>query len=155
MRGKKRIPIKAGQLPEGDHKYLNKIEQETLGISNTDKDNSPYVALKYYESKYQCFSEWNQDELKAFSSFVEKLKGVTWEMIWGSGGKYGKKEAFGLTIHKDRKKLPNNGNALNKISPDIDAFELRVTNKARVHGFRSKSAFFLIWLDRNHKIYPQ
>ena len=155
MKKKKNIPSSASQLPIEDLKHLTRIEQKTLGISDLDDDNRPYVALKYYETRHQCFSEWDCSELRAFSSFVEKLKGVTWEMIWRSGGKPGKKDSFGFTKHKDRNNLPNNGNALKNISPDIDAFELRVTGKARVHGFRMKSAFFLVWLDKDHEIYPQ
>jgi len=43
---------------------------------------------------------------------------------------------------------------LEAISPDLGFFELRVTQKARVHGFRSANAFFLVFLDKDHAICP-
>ncbi len=151
---KKSIPPEVARIPE-DYKYLSKIEQTVLGLGDNVEDNKPYVALKYYQSSHQCFSEWNKNELRAFSDFIEKLRQVNWNVIWMSGGKGDKKAAFGFTLHKERNKLPSNGAALKEVSQDIPVFELRVNQKARVHGFRMRSAFFLVWLDRNHQIYPQ
>jgi hypothetical protein len=42
----------------------------------------------------------------------------------------------------------------NSISPDIGFFELRVSDKIRLHGFQSQSAFFLVMLDREHRVFP-
>jgi hypothetical protein len=53
---------------------------------------------------------------------------------------------------KDLSKLPYHPHL--HFNPDLTFFELRVTQQARVHGFRVKSAFFLVWLDREHRIYP-
>ena len=57
------------------------------------------------------------------------------------------------TIHKDHSVLPNNAE-LEEISPDLTWFELRVDGESRVHGFRVKDAFFLVYLDQNHEVYP-
>ena len=102
---------------------------------------------------FECFSSWSPSELKAFSDFLIKLKSAKWKDIYATGGKKGTKSGLGYTPHKNRSMLPNNPE-LKDISPDITFFELRVTQKARVHGFRVKSAFFLVWLDKNHRIYP-
>ena len=139
-----------GQKESG---FLSAIEKKIQGFDSPSHED-PCVNLKYYDKSYQCFSEWQTDELKSFSSFVEKLAASNWTDILKSGGKSGQKKGFGMTYHKDRNNLPASP-ILKKISEDIKFFELRVTQKARVHGFRSYSSFFLVWLDRNHQIYPQ
>jgi hypothetical protein len=46
-------------------------------------------------------------------------------------------------------------NVRKRISDDITFFELRVNqNKLRVHGFRANAAFFLVLLDREHRVWP-
>jgi len=40
------------------------------------------------------------------------------------------------------------------LSPEISLIELRVSQKMRVHGFQSQSAFFMVLLDREHKVFP-
>jgi hypothetical protein len=40
------------------------------------------------------------------------------------------------------------------ISEDVLFYGLRVTDKARVHGFFVDSVFFLVWLDRKHECFP-
>lgn len=40
------------------------------------------------------------------------------------------------------------------LSEDIGWCEMRVTQKARVHGFRAGQGFFLVFLDRGHDIFP-
>jgi len=129
--------------------YLTEIEKHTLGIEDTE---SPFVVLKYYQADFECFSSWSSDELCAFSQFILKLKNSKWADIYKTGGQLGDKTGFGYTKHKERSKLPKHPE-LDNISQDIAFFELRVTQKARVHGFRVKDAFFLVWLDREHRIY--
>ncbi len=130
--------------------YLSEIEKHTLGIENILE--SPYVVLKYYQPDFECFSSWNNSELTAFSQFLLKLKKSKWTDIYKTGGAQGDKTGLGYSKHKDRSKLPKHPE-LDNISQDITFFELRVTQKARVHGFRVKEAFFLVWLDREHRIY--
>ena len=102
----------------------------------------PYVNLKYFDSNYECLSAWGKDELKLLSDFIQKISDSNWFDIQKS-----------YTKHKDRRSLPKS-KKIDNVSPDITFFELRVSLKARVHGFRSANAFFLCWLDRNHQIYP-
>ena len=134
---------------------VTNVEAALLGLStepNRGQPESAYLALKYYQSEHECFSEWSADELRAFSEFSRKLSQQTWQDIFRSGGSIGKKTGLGYTQHKNKSKLPK-CDVIGKISDEIDFFELRVTRKARAHGFRSKSTFFLVWLDRNHLIY--
>jgi hypothetical protein len=148
------------KLPDSVTTYLSlegkgkiaEIEAKVLGIHKKDPEK-PYIALKYFQPSHQCFSDWEKNELKLFSSFVEKLRSTDWDTIFKTGGKLGSKSGLGYTLHKNKSKLPK-CKSLEQISPEINFFELRVSEVIRVHGFRIKSAFFLVWLDNKHKICP-
>lgn len=151
-------PGKKALIPHGaagaddNRKYLSSVEQELLGLREENPDREKgYVALKYYQPSYECFSAWSRDELKSFSAFCRKVGERSWEQIRQSGGGAGHKSGLGFTAHKDRRRLPNNG-LRDLISPEVEFSEMRVTQKARVHGFRMKSAFFLVWLDKDHRV---
>lgn len=109
-----------------------------------------YVVLKYYDPGHECFSAWTKDELAEFSSFIGKLRGQTWGNV-----------ANGLRPKPCDPKLAKNGakDRLERVhgllSKDIQFIELRVSKRARVHGFRLKSAFFLVLLDREHQTFPE
>ena len=133
-----------------DNKYsLNEIEARLLGIDGSD--DKAFVTLKYFDSSYECFSQWKENELRDFSNFIKTINQMTWNEIYKSGGK-SNKTGLGYTVHTNKEVLPN-PRLLETISEDITFFELRVCKKARVHGFRVKSAFYLVWLDRGHEIY--
>ena len=112
-----------------------------------------HVSLKYFCPTYQCLSKWTQDDLEALSGFVGKVNQRTWVQIYETAGSLGNKKGLGYTPHKDRNILPSSP-AVASISEDITFFELRVTERARVHGFRSGPAFFLCFLDKDHAICP-
>jgi hypothetical protein len=156
---KSRIPKKASlsKKVKDANVYLTDIESKVFGFSQNNKNGKnqepPYISLKYFQPSFQCFSKWQNNELKSFSKFVEKLRMTSWDQIYKTSGKIGHKSDFGYTPHKNTKNLPNIKQLDMIISPDITFFELRVTGKVRVHGFRMQSAFFLVWLDREHEIY--
>lgn len=137
---------------------LGLVSKEIESNSNVLKLN-PYVALKYFDSEWQCFSDWENQELKEFSNFLSLLNKFTWEQVYKTGNKLPK---HGLAYTKynvnDVKSdaIKSKLKATKKlISEDINFFELRVNqNKLRVHGFQSHSAFFLVMLDRNHEAFP-
>jgi len=148
---------KASEGTGNEVEELTSSEATFLGLQKRDKSAPPdtaFVALKYFQPQHECLSDWEKDELGSLSNFITKLSCMSWIDIQKTGGKLGSKVGVGFTKHKDRKKLPDCP-VLDQISEDIDFFELRVSEKARVHGFRAKSTFFLVWLDRNHQIYPQ
>jgi len=128
-------------------------EAALFGVTRTQREQ-PYVNLKYYWPDFECFSVWSQDELKSFSGFCRKLSNLTWADIYRSAGSSGSKAGLGYTPHKNLSVLPKLPQIEGVISPDLTWFELRVDEKSRVHGFRSKDAFFLVFLDRGHQIYP-
>lgn len=126
-----------------------RIEYKILGVTeygeSSDKVNA-HISLKYFDKNFECFSEWTKDELACFSNFVDKVNSLTWsEIKKHSGLKY--------TDINNAKNIPNNS-IKEKLSRDITFCELRVSEKARVVGFRRNAIFFLCWLDRNHRICP-
>lgn len=138
----------------GDKSVSLKIREAALLSLNDDSNNdTAFVNLKYYRHEYQCLSSWTPDELRAFSAFCSKVTNTSWTNIYKTAGAPGDKKGLGYTVHKNLKVLPENP-SLASFSPDLTWFELRVTGEARVHGFRCKSAFFLVYLDRQHEVYP-
>jgi hypothetical protein len=131
---------------------LTSREALLAGIGCGEKNERPYVNLRYYCPKHQCLSAWQPDELRAFSDFCRKLTAMRWAEIYKTGGQLGYKTGLGYTVHKDHSVLPSNPDIEN-ISPELTWFELRVTTEARVHGFRMKDAFYLVFLDREHAVY--
>lgn len=132
---------------------ISPLEKVALGLHRNDPDNEqPWVSLKYYYPPFECLSEWNAEELKAFSEFCQKLGRMKWNDVYKTGGQLGNKTGLGYTVHKTTQ-LPASPD-LSHLSADITYFELRVDQAARVHGFRVREAFFLVWLDRQHRVCP-
>lgn len=132
----------------------NHKEVKIMGLVAKDiKENStslklnPYVALKYFKSDWQCFSEWESHELREFSSFLKTLQDHNWEQVYNTGSKtpkhglaYTKYEIKDVKSEAIKNKLAS---VKKEISEDINFFELRVNqNSLRVHGFQSQSVFF-------------
>lgn len=121
-----------------------------LGLANNGEssdEKQAYIALKYFDKNFECFSEWSKDELACFSNFIDKINNLTWNDIKRHTG-------LNYKIIDNAKGLPENS-IKEKISKDISFYELRVSQKARVVGFRQNAVFFICWLDRNHRICPE
>jgi len=121
-------------------------------------DKNPYVVLKYFQKDWECFSDWSKEELAQFSNFLTTFSSHTWSSVYKSGGKGGNKVGLGYTPYDvdDMKAGDEHLKRVQKaISPDINLFELRVNQKLRVHGFQSQAAFFLVLLDREHRVFPE
>lgn len=120
-------------------------------------DKNPYVVLKYFQKDWECFSHWTKDELAQFSNFLATFSTHTWSSVYKSGGKGANKAGLGYTrydIDEMKAGYEHLKKVTNIISPDINVFELRVSQKLRVHGFQSQAAFFLVLLDREHRVFP-
>jgi hypothetical protein len=135
------------------NKYINKdvaIDSWKVpeGISQ-DKANV-FVSIRYVQHEFQCFSEWDKTEMKAFWAFLEKLHNYTWEVLKLSGGKSSKTGLAPTVISKDD--MP--GDFKNQLDPETTFIEFRVDEAKRVHGFRHESVFYICYLDKNHEIYP-
>ncbi|MCJ8205737.1 hypothetical protein [Pseudomonas sp. RGM2987] len=142
------------------------LEKKIFDLPSFKKDGAreglqhknPYVVLKYFQKDWECFSAWTKDELGQFSNFLATLGGHTWDSVYKSGGKGGNKAGLGYTQYKVEEMKAGGSHVkrvLEKLSPEINLIELRVSQKMRVHGFQSQSAFFMILLDREHKVFPK
>jgi hypothetical protein len=143
------IPKSAANLPK-EPSYINK-DVTLLDSWKVEGDSAKvFVSIRFIQYSYQCFSEWSKPEMQSFWSFSEKIHNTTWRQVLQTSGKGENKSGFGYTpINIDN--YPSEAFKKN-LSPDITVFELRVTQKARVHGFRNRSVFYIFWLDKDHKI---
>lgn len=109
-------------------------------------DQNVSISLKYYDKRPECWSEWKKPELKAFTKTIGLLSQQTANQI-RSGNTPKCKPHKGPT--QAAKFVRPDG-----LSEDIDFWEIGVNNEARVHGFFVQSVFFLVWLDRSHRVFP-
>jgi hypothetical protein len=142
------------------------LENKIFDLPSYKKDGSregvnhknPYVVLKYFQKDWECFSNWSKDELAQFSNFLNLFSTHTWDSVYKSSGKGASKAGLGYTPYSVAE-MKSGSAFLEKVqqslSPDIKFFELRITQKIRVHGFQSQAAFFLVLLDRGHRVFPQ
>ncbi|WP_366653604.1 hypothetical protein [Fodinicurvata sp. EGI_FJ10296] len=104
------------------------------------------VSLRYFQSSCECFSKWQNKELKKFSGTLEKIRGYNANLL--------KQKKSLCDSHKGD---PDEGrfSRPEEISPDMTLYEIKVdpSNKLRMHGFFVDDVFFLIWLDREHKCF--
>lgn len=102
-------------------------------------DEKVAVSLRYFQNNHECLSSWTKEELKAFSSWAVKVAQKTEPQITSNT----------QTCHAHMGKtklLPT------QVSPDVKMYNIDVGKKARVHGFFGGRDFFLVWLDRAHKV---
>jgi hypothetical protein len=119
---------------------------ETPVLESVDeKDVLVSVSLKYWHSGTQCFSDWQSKELKRLTRFIDRAQSLTASQI---------KTDPGLIWKTHRGPAARGFSRPSSLSEDIPLTELRVSDKARVHGAMIDQTFFLVWLDRNHQCFP-
>jgi hypothetical protein len=162
---KKKVEEEAKNISNANDS-ASELEKKIFDLPSFKKDGgresingkNPYVVLKYFQSDFECFSDWDKDELKQFSKFLEHFGKNTWESVYRTAGKGALKAGLGYTKY-DLSKMDEGQvqvkKILDKLSPDIGLIELRVNQKIRVHGFQSQSAFFLLLLDREHRVFKE
>lgn len=113
-------------------------------IDHTSQDGKLSVNLKYYQKSAECFSSWQKAELKAFSNWVDKTCTRTEAQVTSATKNCHAhnpgKRAAGFSVPQE-------------VSPDVKFYGLDVTKGGRVHGFFERGQFFLVWLDRGHKVF--
>lgn len=134
---------------EKETKYINKEATFLHDFEKEGNDVPVFLSLKHIQFDFQCFSEWEKQEMKEFWNFNKLLHNSKWQDVYATARKK-QKNGFAYTVIPI-KKYPN-PEFKEKLSKDITLFELRVNQKIRVHGFRDKSVFYLCWLDKNHQI---
>jgi hypothetical protein len=135
-------------MPKGSKKQTSKPFKIDTGEPVSDivpaqksklHDEKASVVLRHFDKKFECFSAWPSNDLKAFTRFVDKMNGRTSSQVTIDTG-------F-CHAHKGMQKtLPKS------LSPEQKVFSLDVTGAGRAHGVFSDGKFFLVWLDRKGKI---
>lgn len=111
----------------------------------TDDEPNVAVSLRYWHTGSECISVWQRTELERLRKLIDKIQGLTATKV---------RLDHGLE-HKLHKAAPKRGfTRPSGLSKDIPMCELRVTSKARVHGALHNDIFYLVWLDRNHDVFP-
>jgi hypothetical protein len=100
-------------------------------------DGKLSVNLRYYRRKHECLSQWQKDESKGLSHWIEKIAERTLEQV----------TAVTKTCHAHQGP-PKDSLYPPGVSLDIKMYGLDVGAKARVHGFFSNSQFFVVRLER-------
>ena len=132
-------------------KYIRKDEAIMSGWKIDGEHANVFVSLRFIQEKHECFSDWDKNDMTSFWNFNRKIHGYTWAQILSTSGKTDK-NGFAYTLLPSSK-YPNQ-DFIKDLDPETSFFELRVTQKGRIHGFRDKSVLYICWLDRNHKICP-
>ena len=145
-RSKNRIP----PVAQPQKKKIPTVNAEPA-YSGSTNHLPPAFSFLHFDQDSECPSAWASEEIKTLFVRLKVAAGMTWEQVIKSGGAPGNKTGLGFTpvdVKKCSRKLPM------QLSDDIDLSEIRVSEKARIFGVRNESTYFVIWLDRNHAIFP-
>jgi hypothetical protein len=131
--------------------FINK--EAALLLKNNNEGDSAFVftSLRFIQHNYQCFHEWTKSEMREFWNFNSSIHEKTWTIVYGTATK-NKRSKSGLAYTTMAVNKYPNPEFKKQLSPDITIFELRVSRKIRVHGFRADSIFYICWLDKGHSI---
>jgi hypothetical protein len=123
------------------------IPAPTTASKNYD-DSKVVFSFELFSPNLECPSTWLNEEVKQLFSMFVKASQRTWRQVLQTSGKsHGGKVGLGYTPFKtDPFPRPQN------VSADLVISELRVTDKARVFGCRSRDHFYIIRLDRGHQV---
>ena len=132
---KKRLP--SFQIDSRSSKHTPRVEAGDLGKV---VDSTVNVCLKYYQDQFECFSQWQKSELKMLSNWLNKAHARTVDQITSNT------KTCHLHMVAPKYDMPKG------LSPDVKIYGLDVGAKQRVHGAFVQNQFFLIWLDREHRV---
>lgn len=136
---------KSFKIVEAEPK-LSPIDLESSKLASRDEGVS--ISLKYYRQETECFSQWNPGDLKKFGSTVGKIKQLTADKLKGY-----------KPLCEPHKNDPAEKRFArpDALSEDLSFYEIKVdpSNAARIHGVFVGSVFFLVWLDKDHAVYPE
>lgn len=148
----KYLPSNSSSLESPTSHYINKNAALLNGWNASGDTANILISIRFLRHEFECFSDWNKEEMKSFWLFIKKAHEYTWQNLKDQSCKGKNKNGLGFTsisVSKYPKKYREN------FDPQSNLFELRVNQKARVHCFRDKSVCYIIVLDKDHKVFPQ
>jgi len=126
-----------------------------LPVNNVISDREQYVKLSitYLDTGSECFSQWQKDELKTLSAFINKISKIKLHELsrYDGLGLDSSGENFNKTIRKYMKAKFISQVSVNIID-EINIKHMRINKRSRVHGYFDREVFNIIRLDRNHDI---
>ena len=132
-----------------------KATQELPSVENVSQaptiQNPVKISFKYIEAGEKfCLCHYEKQEAKNVMDCLRKLTTIPWIQVLQSGG--GHKSGLAFTPYKDGdlrevKRPPT-------LSKEISISSVRASEKSRVWGAYFDHTYYILWFDRNHKIYP-
>lgn len=113
-------------------------------LTNENKNYDDYICLikfEYCDRKFPL-EKLSNKQLKSLMTFLKKIEKCTWKHI-----KNEDKSLKYEIIDNPNQNIPKN------VPMDARIISLRVSEKFRVIGFRSKENLYIIWFDKNHEVY--
>ncbi len=104
----------------------------------------PRFSLEFIQPEY-CLSHCDQKEKAHFADSLLKRSRMTWSEL-KSVGRHG----LGYEIIKRnaiRASIPGH------ITEDVNLIAFRYNGKYPMVGYRHQSTFFILWVDRTHRLY--
>lgn len=104
------------------------------------------LSLAHYRVETECLSTWSKTDLKKLVGTVEKMRTMDANELRASS----LCSPHRLQPLAERFVMPL------EIGKDYRMHEIRVDrhNAARMHGVFEGNVFYLVWLDRKHKVFP-
>jgi len=124
----------------------NKDVSRAVKLNEDDWDRDKPLLFSFRDTDKNRFVLWDlvKKELKELVKTFKLMEQLGWQGVFQHSG-------LKPEIHKQeqlRFKLPVD------LSPDVDIYSFRFSEKGRIFGYRIKNVFYLIWFDRNHDVYP-
>lgn len=118
-------------------------------VESNGNDKKVFISIKHLQDSFECFCDWSKSDMGKFWNFNESIHNMTWGQVYSTSRKT-QKSGVGYTVISRNKyrSIP----FITQLSDGITIFELRVSDRIRVHGFRDKSIFYLCVLDKDHRI---
>ena len=113
--------------------------------SKSTNYSSPVFSFKYFNisNKKYSMKKLNQEVLTSLAQKMCLLHTLTWDKILSDN-----REAHGTEIITNLKTVKSQ-----YVTSDTNILAFRLTQKARMLGFRQERTFFILWIDPEHTIY--
>lgn len=134
------------RIPPAGNRGGKSIPDPLPPTKESSVNKKAVLSFELFDSTHECPSDWGNDIKSLFDAF-KKVSCRTWIQIFQSGGKSGTKTGLGFTkISPAPFKLPR------EMSKDMEISEIRVSEKKRFFGTLKNEVYYVIRLDRNHRV---
>src|SRR5688572_8156097 len=79
------VPQYSAKKPT-EKRYLNRDPSIMRGWSAEGNSATVFLSIRFVQNDFQCFCEWDKNDMQAFWSFNKILHNHTWSQVYASGG---------------------------------------------------------------------